>query len=329
MQRVSGCGWGWPWFEGCGGCLIGMGSDWAAADVFGLLADDIRLEILRTIARVQFAERETGETSLSFSAIYDRVDVENTSKLSYHLGELTGTFLRKGGDGYAFTYAGEQLVRFILAENYRSPPGFAPIEVSGRCLFCGESRLEAMVEGQYFMLRCQACEGPAFSYRVRPAQVRSHTGTALIDAVIWEQAGDILKLREGVCPDCAGRMATEVLAAETPIAESVPASFAASSACQQCLRWMSLPLPYSAAYHPESVSFHWEHGLDILGTGIWEFHQYLHDGRWAASQVGREPDEYLVELQCEGAVLRMFMDGDGGVVRTERVREREQGDRRI
>jgi len=306
-----------------------METERTADHVFGLLSDEIRLDILRTVAVSQHEERRTGVASLSFSDIYDRVDVDNTSKLSYHLGELTGTFLRKHDDGYAFTHAGERLVRFILAENYQSPADVGPIETDGECLFCGARALQATIEEQYFMIRCEACDRPAFSFRVRPAQVRAHTGKDLIDAVIWEQAGELLKAGQGVCPDCNGRLETEVIdAADEPVGGAVPVSFAAVRECQQCLRQLGVPLPYAAAYHPSSIAFHWEYGVDILGTGFWEFHRHLNDGRWTSERVDTDPPEYRVEFQREETTLRLSLDGDASVTRTERVHRREQSDRR-
>lgn len=306
-----------------------MGTEQTAGDVFGLLSDDIRLDILRTVAIAQQEEQAAGVAALSFSDMYDRVDVDSTSKLSYHLGELTGTFLRKHEGGYAFTHAGEQLVRFVLAENYRSPSDFGTIETDGTCLFCGESALEALLENQYFMIRCSDCDRPAFSYRIRPAQVRSRTGTDLIDAVIWEQAGDFFKMRQGVCPDCAGRLDTEVIDTETvPVSETVPASFGTYSECQQCRRCLSIPLSYAAACHPESVAFHWEHGVDIMGTGMWEWHNHLHEGRWNSERNDTEQANYRVVLQRDKTALRLYLDERAVVKRTERVQRRNQSERR-
>jgi len=302
-----------------------MDADRTADDVFGLLADETRLDILRTVARAQHEKRKTGVTELSFSDIYDRVDVDGTSKLSYHLGELTGTLLRKHGDGYAFTHAGERLVRFVLAENYRRPPDIGTVETDGTCLRCGETGLRATLQDQYFRLECPACERPNFIYRITPAQARAHDGPGLIDAVVRELAGDLLKMRRGVCPDCAGRIETEVFdTSGEPVGETIPASFATGSECRQCLRFLSLPLTHAAAYHPESVAFHWDRGVDVVGTGMWEFHHHLHDGRWTADRVGTDPDEYRVELQRDTASLRLYLDETAAVTRTERVRRREQ-----
>ena len=306
-----------------------MGSEQTADEAFQLLSDEIRLDVLRTVAVAQNENKQTGVAALSFSEIYDRVDVDDTSKLSYHLGELTGTFLRKHDDGYAFTHAGEQMVRFVLAENYRQPPDVGPIETEGGCLFCGETSLRAVLEDQYFMMHCTACDRPAYAYRVRPAQVRSRTGDDLIEAVIREQAGDLLKTRHGVCPDCTGRLENQVMAAENhPASGDVSLSFATVSECRDCLRLLSLPLPTAAAYHPESISFHWEHGLDILGSGVWEFNRYLHDSRWTSERIGTDPDEYRVEFRHDTSSLRLFLDERAVVTRTECVRRRDQSERR-
>lgn len=78
--------------------------------------------------------------------------MENTSKLSYHLGELMGTFLRKGEDGYSFTHAGEQIVRFVLSGNYEQPREFELTETDGRCPFCGVTALRARLHHQFFLV---------------------------------------------------------------------------------------------------------------------------------------------------------------------------------
>jgi hypothetical protein len=305
-----------------------MGFGQAADEVFQVLSDETRLDVLQTIAIAQNENKQTGVAALSFSEIYERIDVGDTSKLSYHLGELTGTFLRKHDGGYAFTHAGEQLVRFVLAGNYRQPGDVGPIETEGGCQFCGETTLRAVLEDQFFMMYCTTCDRCANAYRVRPAQVRERTGEDLIDAVRREQASDLLKIRGGVCPDCAGRIETEVRdVADLPAPDEIPVSFMTFSECQDCLRFLSLPLPVATAYHTESISFLWERGIDILSNGAWEFNRYLHDGRWASEQVGSDPVEYRVELRHDASSLRAFLDERAVVTRTERVRRRDQGER--
>jgi hypothetical protein len=298
-----------------------MGDERPASEVLGLLADDTRLGILRTLAEAQAERRRPGTAALSFSAIYDGVDVDNTSKLAYHLGELEGVFLRKTGDGYAFTHAGDRLVRFVLAGNYRTPEPLGPVSVDGVCLECGATALEARLREQYFTVACAECDRPAFAYRVSPAQVRRRDA-AVVDAVAAEQTGDFLTLRRGVCPDCAGRIETTVLGpAADSLPDGAPVSYATASDCRDCLRFVSAPLTHAVAYHPDAVAFHREHGLDVLETPFWRFHRHLRDGSWTADTA--DDAAYLVAMQAGGDELRLFLDEAATVARTVRVRVRE------
>jgi DNA-binding transcriptional ArsR family regulator len=74
-----------------------MSSDRSVDELFALLSDETRVDILRAVAVAEHEREETGAgpAVLAFSDIYDRVDVDNTSKLSSHLGDLTGAYLRK------------------------------------------------------------------------------------------------------------------------------------------------------------------------------------------------------------------------------------------
>src|SRR6056297_304040 len=108
-----------------------MSGDRSATDIFRLLADETRVDILRAVAIAQhdLDSAGAGPAELAFSEIYDRVEVENTSKLSYHLGELAGTYLRKSEDGYSLSHAGERIARFILSGTYEQPESFGPESV--------------------------------------------------------------------------------------------------------------------------------------------------------------------------------------------------------
>ena len=47
-----------------------------------------------------------------------------------------------------------------------------------------------------------------------------------------------------------------------------------------------------------------------------------HDGQWAADRVGTDPDEYRVALRRDDATLRLYLDENAAVTRTERVQRR-------
>jgi len=300
-----------------------MSGERSAAAAFSLLSDDTRVDILRAVARAQHehAQLNAGPTELTFSEIYDRVDVDGTSKLSYHLGELVGTYLRKSENGYAFTHAGEQIVRFVLSGNYEPLPAFEPRETPGRCPFCGESALEARLRHQFFYVECRACERGVAGYSLTPAQARSRDGDELVRSVKKKQALDYGQIRRGICPQCSGSLSTDVThRPELPLPDAD--QFHVTDRCEQCLRRYNAPLTYSVAYHPASVAFHWDRGVDVTTAGMWEFYGHLRAGRWTSERVADDPEEFEVVLRRDGDALRCRLDANATVTRTERVRRR-------
>jgi hypothetical protein len=298
-----------------------MSDSTSPAEVFGLLSDEIRVDILEAIAIAE-SEAESfgsGPVELAFSDIYERVDVDNTSKLSYHLGELVGPLLRKTDRGYSFTHAGEQFVRMILADNYEQPPDFGPVEIDGHCMFCGGSDLEAGLQYQFFVVHCQDCDRPLAGHPVTPTLVRSADGTALVDRAGTKMALDYRRIRTGSCIGCAGTLSTTVYDGDELPVES-PYSFLVFDECQQCLRQYSGPMSYGVAYHPAALAFHWDHGLDLSTRGMWELHE--HADRWTAERLSTDPDEYRVVMRHDPEELHVYLDGNATVTRTERVRNR-------
>lgn len=293
-------------------------------EAFATLGDESRIEIMRAIADAQAAAEaaEPAQVELAFSEIYDRVDVDGTSKLSYHLGELTGTFLRKGEDGYTFTHAGEQIVRIVLSGNYEQPPSYGPTETDGQCPFCTSESLESRLNYQYFTVRCRECERPVAGHPVTPAQIRTFDDAAVPDVVARKMAAQYRQIRQGICIGCSGRLSTELIGEDDLPAES-RYQFLVRDRCQHCLRRYNSPLVYSVAYHPASVAFHWEHGIDMTATGMWELARLADDHDWHVERVSEDPDEFRVVLRQDDDALHLYLDSDAAVTRTERVRGRQ------
>ena len=293
----------------------------SVTDIFRLLADDTRVDILRAVAVSQYELEQVGSgaAELAFSEIYDHVNVENTSKLSYHLGELTGVYLRKNDDRYSLSHAGERIVRFILSGNYEQPESFGPEPIDGVCVFCGEEALEAKLSHQFFQIDCTACEQQVVGQPITPAQVRTRNGESLVQSVKLRSAEDARQIRQGMCPECGARMSADVIAVpDSPLPDAD--SFVVTSSCEECLRKYNSPLTYSVVYHPASIAFHWDRGVDVTARGIWEFHEHVYKGRWTSEQTASDPDEYEVVLRHGDDAVRLYLDSTATVLRTERVR---------
>jgi len=294
--------------------------------MFRLLADATRVDILRAVAIAQYELEAVGAgaAELTFSEIYDRVDVKNTSKLSYHLGELTGTYLRKTDDRYSLSHAGERIVRFILSGNHEQLDSFGPEPIDGICIFCGEEALEAKLSHQFFRIDCTVCDRQVTGQPITPAQVRTRDGDALVQSVQVRSSDDARQIRRGTCPECGAQLSADVIEVpESPLPDAD--SFVVTSTCEACLREYNSPLTYSVVYHPASIAFHWDHGIDVTTRGLWEFHEHVYEGRWTSEQTASDPDEYMVVLRHGDDAVRLYLDSTATVVRTERVR-RESGE---
>jgi hypothetical protein len=130
-----------------------------------------------------------------------------------------------------------------------------------------------------------------------------------------------------MCSECGADLSTEVV--EVP-GSALPSAdpFVVLSSCEECLREYNSPLTYSAVYHPASIAFYWDHGMDVTSRGIWEFHEYVYEGRWTSERIASDPDEYEVVLRHGDDAVRLYLDSTASVLRTERVR-RESGEYRL
>lgn len=76
-------------------------------DVFELLADETRFEILRALWGMD-------QEPLSYTAIRRRANVDDSSRFNYHLKRLTGTLVTDLEDGYRVRPGAEPLLDAVF-----------------------------------------------------------------------------------------------------------------------------------------------------------------------------------------------------------------------
>jgi hypothetical protein len=299
-----------------------MSDDDRAAEAFGTLGDPTRIEILRTFAETLDdvePSREWGLPTLSFSEVYERAEVDSTSRLSYHLDELDGKYLRATDDGWRFTFAGHTIVRTILSGAYAGGIEFDPVETPGECPYCAAESLTADVEQRALVFECSDCNLKMGGVPVTPAQVRERDPGSLVESTTTRAVCHFRQFRKGVCNECGGIVDHRI---EGEAKEELPGTFPflIVGRCRQC--WWKLNGPPSmwVANHPASVAFHWENDVDVLSIGPREVGAKLRSGEWSTERVGTDPDEYEVTYRVEDNVLRMTVDDDLELLRSERVR---------
>jgi len=273
-----------------------------AADAFGALASEHRVAVLRAFAD---AERD-GERTLSFTGIYDALELESTSQLSYHLDHLEGVFLRRSASGYALNRAGEDVMRAILAGSFTESPSFEPLELSGSCPGCSEGAFEATDEDGLLTVRCIGCGTRIVTYDLPPAAVVGRSERAVLEACDRRVRHEYAVAVGGTCAKCGGRASVDVeersAAGETDLY--------AVAHCRRCNNRVFAPVAAHVLFHPAVVAFYWRHGVDATATPFWDLYQYLDP--WDVDVIDAESDDLSVEVTVRhgGESLVLSLDGD-------------------
>ncbi|MFU8868921.1 ArsR family transcriptional regulator [Natronococcus sp.] len=253
--------------------------------------------------------------ALPFSAVYDRVDVDSTSKLSYHLEQLDGTYLRRTDDGWTFTFAGDSIVRLVLSGAYAGEVEFDPVPVETPCPICGADRLCVVVEDRLLFRECGDCDRRMGGLPVTPAQVEGRDVDTVLSSATTRMVTRYWRFRENACPDCGGAVGIEFQESAT----SVDAlEWTAVGRCRQCRRSIHGPPSIWLATHPASIAFHWDRGIDVRTFGFCELTERVTTGQWGTDRTG--PHEYRVTYRLEDAELRLTVDDTLSVTSSVRVR---------
>lgn len=233
--------------------------------VFSLLSDDNRVAILRTLW-------ETEET-ISFSELYDNVDIKDSGQFNYHLDKLVGKFVDKNKDGYRLTEAGRQINGAIDAGAYTATGSMEPIPLDPSCRICGGERT-LFYEDELLEVECDSCEVKAafgvppsvFAGRDR-AEIPEIAGKYLLTA--------IYRLQRGFCTFCDGPVEHTVEPLETAPWESNSTTGddihlpVIQYVCHNCGAEPTSGLTVSLLHHPDVVTFYADHGINIREESLW------------------------------------------------------------
>lgn len=277
--------------------------DDAIVEAIGALGNRTRLEMLLALEEAE-RERKESRLSLSFTELYDAVDLESTSQFSYHLDRLVGRFVAEADDGYRLTYGGAKIVRTIRSGSYERTRSFDAVAVDGVCVACGDRSLLATVDTDRFVVRCESCESELVVDLLPRSQTRNRSASEIVASVGTRIWSTYTRVRGGVCPECFGPVETAVV----PDALEAESFYALEHTCRECRFRVTMPLAVSAAFHPAAVGFLWDHGVSLLDCPIWEFFEYVATGTIGTDVASVDPLEATFEISFDDDTLRLEMD---------------------
>lgn len=242
-------------------------------DVFTLLSDDNRIDILRALWN--------SDGQLTFSALHDAVDIRDSGQFNYHLDKLVGQFVTKTEEGYDLTAAGRQVNGAIEAGSYTASGRLEPISLDPPCPTCGGTRT-FYYENEQASVKCDTCDVRA-DFSVPPSTFID-CDREEIPGVAGEYLRTILDgLDNGFCSQCDGPVERTVSRAVDSSIWDPPAGDAdhplgdvedipvVEYECLQCGMKPTSGLTFSLLGHPEVVGFYYDRGIDIRNRSLWEF----------------------------------------------------------
>lgn len=228
-------------------------------EAFGLLSNDLRVRIVRALG-------EAGER-LSFSTLREAMGERDSGKFNYHLGKLTGHFVTKDEDGYSLSLAGTQMYGAIQSGAYTANASLDPFEFGGPCPLCGSDVLVAEYADEKAKLYCPNCEEWRNEFSFPPASLDQYTRDELPYAFDRWMHATVLKVLQGFCSNCGGRIDGHLERVQTDSPIHVRAVFE----CGRCGDKLTAAAMLPALFHPVTVSFYEDLGIDVLNGPSWRY----------------------------------------------------------
>lgn len=279
--------------------------DTDAVDAIKAVGNDKRLEILLALVD---GDPEPGNRwgTKSFTELYGAVDIDSSSQFAYHLDRLVGRFVAEESGGYRLTYSGDKLVRTVRSGIYERTETFEDEPVSGTCIFCETAALVATLEDDLFVVRCTGCDTPLVTDALPRSQTRNREPSEIVESVGCRLWSSFVQLRGGVCPECYGRVETDLDVHE----REEKTLYTLASTCLECGFAVGVPAEVTAVLHPAATSAFWNHGLAPGEYPLWELFEYVVSDVITTDVVSRDPLELAFEIGLDDESLRLRMDDE-------------------
>jgi hypothetical protein len=275
------------------------------ADAFALVANETRLAILEALWRAD-------HSPVRFSALRQEVGMRDSAQFNYHLGKLTDQFVREADTGYELRHAGEKVVHAILAGSFTQHPELEPFAVGDDCVLCGGGLL-AVYEDERLRVACPDCGYRHGEYAFPPGGLTDRTQVEILDAFDQRVRHLHCLAKDGVCPECSGRMETTI---ERAGACCIDSALTATHECQQCGHSVCSAVGLALLDDSEVVGFHREHGVSLSDRPYWTLPWCVSDD--SVRVVDDSLERFEVTIDCAGERLVVTLDGDLSVVETAR-----------
>jgi len=229
-------------------------------EVFAVLGNETRVAILQAFVGA--------DGPLTFSRLRESVGMRDSGQFNYHLGKLTGTFIRESDeeDGYEPTLAGSQVVGALVAGTYTADATVDPIEVDDPCSVCGHRPIRVRFEDDHVHMECSNCETFHSEYAFPSGTIDQYDREELpaaFDRWLWTL---FQRITTGFCANCAGRLSGRLVPDDQSRTEDLPR---VEWSCDRCGDMAAASVTTPVVCHPATQGFLYDHGIDTSTTPSW------------------------------------------------------------
>lgn len=305
----------------------GESSGLSPDEAFGLVADETRLEILRTLSE--------SNGPLSFSTLFDRSEYGTSSNFSYHLDKLEGHFISRTDEGYVIRQTGRRIVEAVISGTVTDDPVVERTPIDEPCPLCS-APMEVGYQQERVEMYCSECSGlfdeedsggqvPAEfgslgHIHLPPAGIQGRTPAEIQHAAeAWSNL-ELLGFSAGICSRCAGVIDHAVSVCEDHdssrgVCEQCGRRYAAlfEVECRAC-QYASSGIPIICLLaETELLSFVTDHGANPL---LPETHDIAQGALADYDEEVRsvEPVEVALSFTIRDETLTLVVDESGSVV---------------
>lgn len=291
---------------------------------FDVLGDKTRLQVLQTLGQA--------DEPLAFSELYEQIEYDDASNFNYHLGKLTGHFIRKSDEGYTLRQAGCRVLEAILSGAVTETPVIERAPIETPCFLCG-GQLEVSYHEEHIGIFCTDCGGTrggssattkrwtdpneqlVGNMSLPPAGVHDRTPTELLQAAeLWTVASAQLIAR-GVCSRCSATIDHSVRVCDDHDAtdghcEECDQQFAVNFQwdCTNCIIGGESSISVYLMGNTDLIAFMTDHGVDPLAPGAFPF------SALEETVVSTDPFEARFTFTADEESITLTVDDDLSVV---------------
>jgi hypothetical protein len=252
--------------------MVDLSTGEQLSDVFGLVANETRFEILRALwnARTENPEDVSGpeQDPVPFARLRERVGVRDSGRFNYHLDQLVPEFVDHRDEGYVLTYAGSQAIGAAVSGVYTERDAELGTTTLGDCNEPGCSGvLETAYDSGHVLVECDTCD---LNVTVSIPPIVAETQDVETNPDVLQQftVTEIQRIVRGFCGLCDGPLEAGVTG--SPSAGDTGGRVGITHVCQECGNVSQTTAITLVTGHPAAVSFLYDAGIDYRNIALWK-----------------------------------------------------------